>query len=107
MLDAAVALHLQWPWFWPLWGGVLGGVLGSFLSCAAYRLPRRISLRQPPSHCPHCQTVLGVPDLVPILSWLWLRGHCRHCRAPIPLRSLGLEVACVLGGALLIWLLLP
>lgn len=101
--EAIAALHQHWPWFWPLWAGVLGGVLGSFLSCVWYRLPRGLSLRQPPSACPSCQTQLGVIDLVPVLSWLWLKGRCRHCRAVIPWRTLVLEVACVAGAAGLAW----
>ncbi len=98
---AAKAIALHWPWFWPLWGGVMGAVLGSFLNCARYRVPRGISLRRPPSHCPACKTVLGVPDLVPVLSYLALRGRCRHCRAPIGRTSLWLEVALFTGGYLL------
>jgi leader peptidase (prepilin peptidase)/N-methyltransferase len=47
--------------------------------------------------------VLGVPDLVPVFSWLFLMGKCRHCGGAIPLRSLGLEVAFVVMGALLVW----
>lgn len=107
MLGQAFALIAQqWPWFWPLWGGVLGAVLGSFLNCARYRLPRGESLRHPPSRCPSCQTVLGVPDLVPVFSYVVLRGRCRHCKAGIPLSSLVIEVVCAAAGATLVWLLL-
>ena len=95
------------PWFWLLLGGILGAVLGSFLTCAVYRLPRGMSLRQPAhSFCPACNHRLGVPDLVPVLSWLALRGRCRHCGQGIPLRSLGLEIAATLSGATLAFLLL-
>lgn len=83
----------HWPWFWPVVIAVLGAVFGSFANCALHRVPRGMSLRLPPSHCPSCQTVLGVPDLVPIFSWLALRGKCRHCKAAIPARSLWVEVA--------------
>lgn len=106
MLQAAVAIHQHWPWFWPLCGGILGGVLGSFLSCACYRLPRGLSLRQPPSYCPQCKVRLGVLELIPVLSWLALRGRCRCCRTALPKSTLVLEVTCVTVGAALVWWLL-
>lgn len=97
--EAAAAIAAAWPWFWPGLGAVLGAVMGSFLNCARYRVPRGLSLRQPPSHCPSCRTVLGVPDLVPIISYLALRGRCRHCSAVIGCASLWLECACAVLGA--------
>jgi leader peptidase (prepilin peptidase)/N-methyltransferase len=95
------------PWLWLVLGGVLGAVLGSFFTCAAYRVPRGISLRKPVfSFCPCCNHRLTVPDLIPIGSWLALRGRCRHCGGVIPLRSLGLEIAATAAGVGLTWLLL-
>lgn len=58
---------------------VLGLVIGSFLGCAIYRVPRGLSLRQPPSHCPQCHTRLTALDLVPVFSWLCTGQKCRHC----------------------------
>jgi leader peptidase (prepilin peptidase) / N-methyltransferase len=66
--------------------GVLGAIMGSFLNVVAYRLPRRESVIAPPSHCPSCGTPVKPYDNIPILSFLLLRGHCRFCKAPIPLR---------------------
>lgn len=106
-LQAATAIAQQWPWFWPLVGGVLGSVMGSFFGCALYRLPRGMSLRHPPSICPSCQTVLKVPDLVPIVSYLALRGRCRHCRTSIGSGTLWIEIACATLGALAVYLLQP
>ncbi|MCW2970758.1 MAG: prepilin peptidase [Solirubrobacterales bacterium] len=63
--------------------GVLGAVVGSFLNVVAYRLPRRESLIRPASRCPACGTHVKPYDNIPILSWLWLRGRCRSCAAPI------------------------
>jgi leader peptidase (prepilin peptidase)/N-methyltransferase len=63
--------------------GVLGAVIGSFLNVVAYRLPRRESLIRPASRCPACGTHVKPYDNIPILSWLWLRGRCRSCAAPI------------------------
>ena len=62
----------------------LGGlIIGSFLNVVAYRLPRKESLSHPPSHCPRCDTPIKPYDNIPVLSWLLLRGRCRHCGAPI------------------------
>ncbi|MCS7273167.1 MAG: prepilin peptidase [Fimbriimonadales bacterium] len=72
---------------WSLvFGIVFGAAVGSFLNMLVYRLPRNLSIVFPPSHCPACGHRLGVLDLVPLLSYLFLRGRCRYCRAPIPIR---------------------
>lgn len=98
-VTGAAAIAAAWPWFWPLVGGMLGAVFGSFLNCARYRVPRGLSLRHPPSHCPSCKTVLGVPDLVPILSFLALSGRCRHCGVRIGSTSLWIEIICAILAA--------
>lgn len=61
----------------------LGACVGSFLNVVVYRLPLGMSLVSPPSRCPRCETKLAWHDNVPVLGWIWLRGRCRHCRAPI------------------------
>jgi leader peptidase (prepilin peptidase)/N-methyltransferase len=66
--------------------GVFGLLLGSFLNVVAYRLPRGESLAFPGSHCPSCETPIRPWDNVPVLSWLWLKGHCRACRGAISAR---------------------
>jgi leader peptidase (prepilin peptidase)/N-methyltransferase len=63
--------------------GILGAIVGSFLNVVAYRLPRGESLAHPPSACPSCGTPIKPYDNVPVLGWLWLRGKCRACGAPI------------------------
>jgi leader peptidase (prepilin peptidase) / N-methyltransferase len=65
---------------------VLGALVGSFTNVLIYRLPRKENIAFPPSHCPHCDHRLGVLDLVPIFSWLALRGKCRYCGKPIKSR---------------------
>jgi leader peptidase (prepilin peptidase)/N-methyltransferase len=77
---------------------VLGMVIASFLNVLIDRLPQNASIVSPPSHCPSCQRRLAAKDLIPVFSYLWLRGRCRYCRAPIPRRVLGMEIAI---GALL------
>jgi len=56
---------------------------GSFLNVVAYRLTHEISFFAPRSQCPHCRHLLAWHDLMPVLSWLWLRGRCRYCTQPI------------------------
>ncbi len=63
--------------------GVLGLLVGSFTNVLIWRLPRHESIAFPPSHCPNCNHPLAVKDLVPLFSWLALRGKCRYCHAPI------------------------
>lgn len=80
-----------------LWFGFLGACLGSFLNVVAYRMPRELSVVWQPSHCPHCGKPIRPYDNVPILGWLWLRGRCRDCQAPIAPRYAIVET--VLGAA--------
>ena len=70
---------------------LLGLFMGSFLNVCIDRLPRGESIINPPSHCSACKHKLGIPDLVPLFSYLWLRGRCRYCRAPIPARLIVVE----------------
>jgi leader peptidase (prepilin peptidase)/N-methyltransferase len=70
---------------------ILGAIVGSFLNVVAYRLPRKESLLHPPSRCPNCGTNIKPYDNVPVLGWLWLRGKCRACGAPISWRYPAIE----------------
>ena len=58
---------------------VLGAVVGSFLNVCIYRLPRDMSIVMPPSHCPGCGARLSPFDMIPLFSYLFLRGKCRQC----------------------------
>jgi leader peptidase (prepilin peptidase)/N-methyltransferase len=64
----------------------LGLIIGSFLNVVAYRLPRGESIVKPRSRCTSCGTEVRSLDNVPLLSWLVLRGRCRHCQAQISAR---------------------
>ena len=77
---------------------LLGAALFSFMNVVAWRLPRGKNPLTGRSFCPQCGAALTAGDLVPVFSWLFLRGRCRHCRAPIPVRYLLVEL---LGGVLL------
>jgi leader peptidase (prepilin peptidase)/N-methyltransferase len=64
----------------------LGSILGSFLNVCIYRLPKRQSIVSPSSHCPHCGQPIRFYDNIPIVSYLLLRGRCRHCKGGISAR---------------------
>ena len=82
---------------------VLGLLWGSFANVCIYRwppteeFPKGRSVVAPGSHCFACKTPIRWYDNVPLLSWLWLRGRCRACKAPFSARYLLVEA---LTGAL-------
>jgi prepilin signal peptidase PulO-like enzyme (type II secretory pathway) len=71
---------------------VLGAVAGSFLSALLHRMRFGGSVLRGRSRCVSCKLELSATDLVPIASYLWRRGKCRQCRAPIGWQYLGLEI---------------
>ena len=71
----------------------LGASVGSFLNVVADRLPAGRSLIKPRSFCENCDRTLSSQDLVPVISYIWLRGRCRHCRTSIPVRLMLVEAA--------------
>ena len=102
---------------------LLGMLAGSFFNVVVHRLPRMLAARweddwaawqgqpkparpaynlsRPRSACPACGRPIAARDNVPLLSWLWLRGACRHCRTPISWRYPLLElVSALLAGGL-------
>src|SRR4051812_47720418 len=66
--------------------GLLGLAVGSFLNVVIHPVPAAQSGLWPPSACPTCDTHIRARDNVPVLSWLWLRGRCASCAAPISVR---------------------
>ena len=66
--------------------GIVGLLIGSFLNVVAYRVPAGLSIVRPGSRCPGCDTAIAPRDNIPLLSWLLLRGRCRHCSMRIPAR---------------------
>jgi leader peptidase (prepilin peptidase) / N-methyltransferase len=70
----------------------LGLAFGSFLNVCIYRLPKGLSVISPRSSCPNCKNPISFYDNVPVVSWLVLRGRCRHCHARISPRYLVVEL---------------
>jgi leader peptidase (prepilin peptidase) / N-methyltransferase len=79
--------------------GLFGGLIGSFLNVVAYRVPRGESLVSPGSRCPECGAPVKPYDNVPVVSWLVLRGRCRHCGTRISPRYPLVELATALAFA--------
>jgi leader peptidase (prepilin peptidase)/N-methyltransferase len=65
---------------------IFGLAIGSFLNCVIYRLQKDEEFLVKRSYCPDCKKILNWPDLIPLLSYLYLRGKCRHCQAKISLQ---------------------
>lgn len=79
-----------------IWRFFFGACIFSFLNVVVDRLPRNESIVKGRSHCDHCGHSLGAMELIPVISYLMLRGRCKNCHGKIPVRSLVVEI---LGGA--------
>lgn len=104
---------------------LLGLLVGSFLNVVAHRLPLmlerqwqreaaqlqgqepaalpRYDLIQPRSACPACHTPIAARHNIPVLGWLWLKGRCHQCKAPISVRYPLVELFTGLASALVAW----
>ena len=76
---------------------IIGSLFGSFYTLAVYRIPKRQDITHTHSYCPNCNHKLGLLDLFPIFSYIFLRGRCRYCKEKIRPRYLILEI---LSGSL-------
>lgn len=83
--------------------GLFGALIGSFLNVCIHRLPRRESIVWPASHCTACMREIAWYDNLPLISYAWLRGKCRACRAAISPRYPVVEAANAAGYAALFW----
>jgi leader peptidase (prepilin peptidase)/N-methyltransferase len=84
---AAVPFH-----FWSVVMFALGSIVGSFLNVCIHRLPLEQSVVSPPSHCPHCKYSIPFYLNIPLVTWLYLRGKCKNCGAPISIRYFLVEL---------------
>jgi leader peptidase (prepilin peptidase)/N-methyltransferase len=83
--------------------GLMGACFGSFINVLIDRIPAEKSIISPPSHCDACHRRLSGLDLVPVFSYIVLRGRCRYCGAKIPVNVLLVELGCGLWTAFLFW----
>ena len=113
------------PWAWPLVAGLVGLQIGSFINVLVWRLPQMMqhqwqrefalanqqqdielpvfNLAMPRSHCTTCHTPLRARDLVPVLSFLWLKGRCAHCETKVSWRYPLVETVVALVWATSAW----
>jgi leader peptidase (prepilin peptidase)/N-methyltransferase len=80
-------------WLWLIPAFLIGACIGSFLNVVIYRVPLGMSVNEPKrSFCPLCKNPIPMWLNFPMISWLWLRGKCRECHAPIAFRYFGVEL---------------
>ena len=113
------------PGLWPVLAGLTGLLIGSFLNLLVWRLPQMMqreweqqcaelqgqtvadlsvfNLATPGSHCTSCRTPLRARDLVPVLSFVFLKGRCAHCQAKVSWRYPLVESAVALLWAFCAW----
>lgn len=75
-----------------LFWGIYGIIIGSFLNVVVYRVPKGESIVRPRSHCTQCDHTLRAWELIPIFSFLMLRGRCHKCGSKISWRYPGVEI---------------
>ena len=80
---------------------VLGAAIGSFLNVVIYRVPRRMSIIAPRSHCFSCKTPIRLRDNIPILGYFILGGKCRECKEPFSMRYALVEILTAMSTCLL------
>lgn len=71
---------------------VLGAILGSFFNVCIYRIPRNESIVYPASHCSNCKKEIKKYDLIPIISYLIVKGKCRNCGKKISYQYILVEL---------------
>ena len=79
----------------------LGLIFGSFISALSWRYPKEISIAKGRSMCPKCHNQISWYDNIPLLSFLLLKGRCRHCKNIISLRYPLIELATAVGFAVI------
>ena len=71
---------------------LIGMCVASFMNVVIERVPRNESFVKGRSHCDHCGETLKWYDLIPIVSYIFLRGKCRYCHTSIPIRGFLIEI---------------
>lgn len=83
--------------------GLLGLCLGSFLNVLIVRVPNAKSIWFPRSHCLNCKRTLRLGDLIPVVSFILLKGHCHFCKSRISFRYPLVEIISCFLSILLVW----
>lgn len=120
-----------YPWLFPVFAAILGLIIGSFLNVVIYRLPvmmerqwkadcaecfpefgpvepgATFNLSIPRSRCPQCQHPIHVWENIPVLSWLLLKGRCKHCQAKISARYPAVELLSAVMATMVALMLPP
>lgn len=118
---------IYYPWLFVVFAAILGLIVGSFLNVVIHRLPimmerswreecaeafpeyeitppeGRFDLSIPRSSCPSCNTPIRILDNIPLLSWLMLKGRCRHCETKISIRYPLVELLTAVLSATVAW----
>ncbi len=68
---------------WHIVSIIFGAIIGSFLNVCIFRLPKEESIVWPGSYCPHCKKPIKFYDNIPLVSYILLKGRCRHCQSAI------------------------
>ena len=71
---------------------VLGSAFGSFLNVVIYRVPKKMSIIAPGSHCFSCKSPIKIKDNIPVLGYFILKGRCRNCKESFPSRYAFVEL---------------
>ena len=93
-----ISVFEELPWLGSLLAALFGLIWGSFVNVLIYRLPLGRSFVFPASACPSCKKPVAPYDNIPVLSYLWLWGRCRHCRAEISIRYPLVELMVAAGS---------
>ncbi|WP_249028864.1 prepilin peptidase [Tannockella kyphosi] len=78
---------------------IVGSIIGSFMNVLIYRIPKNIGFIKGRSYCPSCHHMIAWYDLIPFVSYLFLKGKCRHCHQKI---SISYPIIELLAGVLLV-----
>ena len=98
-MDALQIIQIMYT----VYAGVFGLVIGSFLNVCIYRIPEGRTIVKGHSMCMTCGHELGALDLVPLFSWIFLKGKCRYCGSPIASRYAKIEGLTGIVFAALSW----
>lgn len=71
---------------------IYGLLLGSFYNVVGLRIPKKQSISFPGSHCPSCQKELSWYELIPVFSWIFLKGKCKNCKSTVSALYLIMEL---------------